>query len=57
MWPNSRIAVMGGEQAAGVLATVWHATNRPTNAPTTKRKDSKYLPTSTSQDAHLPIVE
>src|SRR3546814_265313 len=22
MWPNSRIAVMGGEQAAGVLATV-----------------------------------
>ena len=22
MWPNSRISVMGGEQAAGVLATV-----------------------------------
>jgi 3-methylcrotonyl-CoA carboxylase beta subunit len=24
-WPNSRIAVMGGEQAAGVLATVKRA--------------------------------
>lgn len=22
MWPNSRISVMGGEQAAGVLSTV-----------------------------------
>jgi acetyl-CoA carboxylase carboxyltransferase component len=22
MWPNARISVMGGEQAAGVLATV-----------------------------------
>ena len=22
MWPNSRISVMGGEQAAGVLATI-----------------------------------
>ena len=22
MWPNARIAVMGGEQAAGVLATI-----------------------------------
>jgi 3-methylcrotonyl-CoA carboxylase beta subunit len=25
MWPNARIAVMGGEQAAGVLATVKRA--------------------------------
>ncbi|MFJ1294329.1 carboxyl transferase domain-containing protein, partial [Paracoccus yeei] len=25
MWPNARIAVMGGEQAAGVLATVRRA--------------------------------
>ena len=22
MWPNSKISVMGGEQAAGVLATI-----------------------------------
>lgn len=22
MWPNSRISVMGGEQAAGVMATI-----------------------------------
>ena len=22
MWPNARISVMGGEQAAGVLATI-----------------------------------
>lgn len=24
MWPNARISVMGGDQAAGVLATVSH---------------------------------
>ena len=30
MWPNARISVMGGEQAAGVLATVQGATpSRP----------------------------
>ena len=27
MWPNARIAVMGGEQAASVLATVSHSKN------------------------------
>ena len=30
MWPNSRISVMGGEQAASVLAQVRHA-NKPMN--------------------------
>jgi len=30
MWPNSRISVMGGEQAASVLAQVRNA-NRPMN--------------------------
>ena len=33
MWPNARIAVMGGEQAASVLATVSHS--KPTSSSTT----------------------
>jgi len=35
MWPNSRISVMGGEQAASVLAQVRHAT-RPMSEPETR---------------------
>lgn len=37
MWPNARIAVMGGEQAASVLATVSH--RRPSTS--TKDKNNK----------------
>ena len=32
MWPNARISVMGGEQAAGVLAQV-KARNMPNQVP------------------------
>ena len=39
MWPNARISVMGGEQAASVLATVRgdSSTARQTGRPTTRR--------------------
>ena len=41
MWPNARISVMGGEQAASVLATVrrdgLEAPRRGSGAPTTRR--------------------
>ena len=33
MWPNARISVMGGEQAAAVLATVAGTRSRPGVAP------------------------
>ena len=33
MWPNARISVMGGEQAAGVLATVAATASRPPARP------------------------
>jgi 3-methylcrotonyl-CoA carboxylase beta subunit len=32
MWPNARISVMGGEQAAGVLATVRSGSDKWTEA-------------------------
>ena len=38
MWPNSRISVMGGEQAASVLAQVRHATRPMTDSDTTAFK-------------------
>jgi len=37
-WPNSRISVMGGEQAASVLATVHRDANKWTNAQAEKFK-------------------
>lgn len=39
MWPNARISVMGGEQAANVLATVQRSNIDKANA--AKRKDGK----------------
>jgi 3-methylcrotonyl-CoA carboxylase beta subunit len=43
MWPNARISVMGGEQAASVLATVRATASRPRAAPgaRTTRKPSR----------------
>ena len=38
MWPNARISVMGGEQAAGVLATVRRDGSRPRRQWSTERK-------------------
>jgi 3-methylcrotonyl-CoA carboxylase beta subunit len=40
MWPNARISVMGGEQAAGVLATVKRdGLERKDNSPERKEKN------------------
>jgi hypothetical protein len=51
MWPNARISVMGGEQAANVLATVrrdgLEAAGKP-GAPTTKRPSRRRSANSTS---------
>ena len=50
MWPNARISVMGGEQAASVLATVrrdgFDARGEP-GAPTTRRRSRRRSATST----------
>ena len=43
MWPNARISVMGGEQAAGVLSTVrarWHGGARRGMAGRTGRPET-----------------
>jgi 3-methylcrotonyl-CoA carboxylase beta subunit len=48
MWPNARIAVMGGEQAAGVLATV----KRDQLA-----RDGKTLGTDDEQALRQPILD
>ena len=55
MWPNARISVMGGEQAAGVLATVKRdqlaRDGRDALAPTTKRRSAIRSSRSTSTRA------
>ena len=52
MWPNARISVMGGEQAAGVLATVKREQlareGKPLRRPTTSRRCGSRSSTSTS---------
>ena len=51
MWPNARISVMGGEQAAGVLATVRRGAgaarrrlSRRRSAPSTRRRAIRIMP-------------
>jgi 3-methylcrotonyl-CoA carboxylase beta subunit len=41
-WPNSRISVMGGEQAAGVLATVRGDALKRAGAPWTEEDEAKF---------------
>ena len=48
MWPNARISVMGGEQAAGVLATV----KREQLA-----RESKTISTEEEEQIRQPILE
>jgi acetyl-CoA carboxylase carboxyltransferase component len=48
MWPNARISVMGGEQAAGVLATV----KREQLA-----REGKTFPADEEQALREPILE
>ena len=43
MWPNARIAVMGGEQAANVLATVKTGKEKPENTENTAEKIRKEI--------------
>jgi len=40
MWPNSRISVMGGEQAAGVLATITQEQRRREGKPWTPEEEA-----------------
>merc|ERR1712226_1812386 len=40
MWPNSRISVMGGEQAAGVLATITAAQRQREGKPWTPEEEA-----------------
>ncbi|HCJ62268.1 MAG TPA: methylcrotonoyl-CoA carboxylase, partial [Alphaproteobacteria bacterium] len=42
MWPNARISVMGGEQAATVLATVKRAQMDAKNIPWAKEEEDKF---------------
>jgi 3-methylcrotonyl-CoA carboxylase beta subunit len=55
MWPNARISVMGGEQAASVLATVRRdgieAQGRQLDAPRKKRRSRRRSARSTSTRA------
>ena len=39
MWPNSRISVMGGEQAAGVLATITAEQRKREGKPWTEEEE------------------
>ena len=39
MWPNARISVMGGEQAAGVLATITQEQRRREGKPWTPEEE------------------
>ena len=59
MWPNSRISVMGGEQAAGVLAQVrrdgMEAQGARPGARRTRRRSRRRSATSTSTRA-IPIT-
>jgi 3-methylcrotonyl-CoA carboxylase beta subunit len=41
-WPNSRISVMGGEQAAGVLATVRGEAMARAGKPWTKEEEAAF---------------
>ncbi|MBE0653835.1 MAG: methylcrotonoyl-CoA carboxylase, partial [Bacteroidales bacterium] len=43
MWPNARIAVMGGEQAANVLATVKTGKEKPENTENAVEKIRKEI--------------
>ena len=56
MWPNARISVMGGEQAAGVLATVQarrhRGQGRAVVAPRTRRRSRRRSARSTSTQGH-----
>ena len=55
MWPNARISVMGGEQAAGVLTTVKRdqlaRDGRDADAPTRRRRSASRSSRSTSAKA------
>jgi 3-methylcrotonyl-CoA carboxylase beta subunit len=42
MWPNARIAVMGGEQAASVLATVERANKEAKGIEWSKEDEAKF---------------
>ena len=44
MWPNARISVMGGEQAATVLATVRATASRATAATWAEREEAAFKP-------------
>ena len=56
MWPNARISVMGGEQAASVLATVRRdgieAQGRRRGAPTRRRRSSSPILDQFEHQAH-----
>lgn len=43
MWPNAKISVMGGEQAAGVLADVQRAKKKRHEEEWTKRQESSFV--------------
>lgn len=42
MWPNARISVMGGEQAAGVLATIKRDQMEKKNRPWSKEQEEEF---------------
>jgi 3-methylcrotonyl-CoA carboxylase beta subunit len=42
MWPNARISVMGGEQAAGVLTTIKRDAMEKKNRPWSKEQEEEY---------------
>lgn len=42
MWPNARISVMGGEQAAGVLATIKRDQMEKKNRPWSKEQEDEF---------------
>ena len=55
MWPNARISVMGGEQAAKVLATVRRDGMRPPARPgarTTRKRSRRRFARSTRREGH-----
>ena len=58
MWPNARIAVMGGEQAAGVLAQVREdgLARKANSGRTQTRPPSSAPPWNSSSDSRIPIM-
>jgi 3-methylcrotonyl-CoA carboxylase beta subunit len=42
MWPNARISVMGGEQAASVLATIQRDNRQKAGKPWTAEEENKF---------------